>query len=77
MNEKRQTAHCPQCDFTTESFAMFLFHMEHEHGMKPHLATKIMERGMPDMLEALRLEGVEKKARPLSAEAQRRRKKKS
>jgi hypothetical protein len=38
---------------------MFLFHMHTEHVVKPHLTTKIMERDMPELLEALRLEGIE------------------
>lgn len=55
---------------------MFLFHVENEHGVKPHVATKMMERDRPDMVEALRLESIKKKSRIKKAQSSRRPKKK-
>ncbi len=72
MTKSKLIASCLQCPFTTESVAMFSFHMQSEHGVKPHLVTKNMERDMPEVLEALRLEGVEKKSRIKKAQASRR-----
>ena len=74
MTKSKLIASCLRCPFSTESVAMFLFHMDDVHGMKPHLATKMMERDMPEMLEALRLEGIEKKSRVKKAQASSRKK---
>jgi hypothetical protein len=74
--DKKLTANCPECGFTTESVVTFVFHMEHEHGMGLHLVYKMMEKEMPEVLEALRLEGAQKRARRLATDAARSRQKK-
>jgi hypothetical protein len=75
--DKKLTANCPECGFITESVVTFVFHMEREHGMELHLVYKMMEKEMPEVLEALRLESSQKRARRLAADAARSRKKKS
>jgi hypothetical protein len=75
--DKKLTANCRECGFTTESVVTFVFHMEREHGMELHLLYKMMEKQMPEVLEALRLEGAQKRARRLATDAARSRKKKA